>query len=369
MSRKENLKKHSLLRYLRREGGAGRVELAKALHISNSRVCDLVQDMLDDGRLIEEHAGEDRRGRRLIPVKLNPEYGHFVGFDMEAKRLRLVAVNFAGETVWEHRAPLPPHENRRQLIDALIAFITDGVNDIRSKYPDLLGIGLAGAGTIDHDRGVIMHYDLLSEARDIPLRDLVSSATGLTCIMLNNIRALTLAEWMNGAGRHLTSLICLSVRSGVSTGFVLDDRLYMGSHGFAGEAGTATLPLGAGPAQWKRLQDVVSEKALDVDPDDGRMELTSNQADRAGRLLGVQLAAMASLLDPQGVVLAGALIHPEGPLHDPMVQSFRSCVTPELLDRMQLLPARLGPFAAAVGATHRLFQKLHPVEPGAETDA
>ena len=99
MLHNEDLKCHRLLRQIRRQGRATRLDCSRALRISNSRVCDLIQQMLDEGLLVEEGNGAERRGRKGSPVRVNPEYGHLVGFDMEAKRLRLVATDFAGDTV------------------------------------------------------------------------------------------------------------------------------------------------------------------------------------------------------------------------------------------------------------------------------
>src|SRR6476646_10473078 len=89
-SRSEAAKRNALVQALHRRGVASRVSLAHALGISNSRVCDLVEQMVSEGLLLEEAVQGDRRGRRGVAVRLNPDYGQIVGFDMEAKRLRMV---------------------------------------------------------------------------------------------------------------------------------------------------------------------------------------------------------------------------------------------------------------------------------------
>jgi glucokinase len=296
---------------------------------------------------------------------INPACGHLVGFDMEAKRLRLVLTDFAGHTVWQSYQKFAAPKGRQALIDRILSFIDEGLGEIRPRFRKLLGIGLAANGVIDVQRGVILHYEMVEAARDLPLRELVSDHTGLPCCMDNNIRALTLAEWMSGAAQHLDTFICLAVRSGVGAGIVIDGRLHVGGHGFAGEPGFTPLPIGPNPSQWKQLQHVVSETALGVDVETNGFDLPEARARRAGELLGAQLAAMAALLDPQAIVLAGGLVQPGRPLWAPMVQTFRRLVLAELVDRVQLLPAQLGPFAAAVGAAHRCFEMLYPIEPGA----
>src|SRR5215470_19421936 len=89
-SHSERFKRHSLLQAMHRRGVSSRLQLARELRISNSRVCDLIEGMVEEGLLREEQVGEQRRGRRGVAVRLNPRFGHLLGFDMEAKRLRLI---------------------------------------------------------------------------------------------------------------------------------------------------------------------------------------------------------------------------------------------------------------------------------------
>ena len=140
-SRSEGAKRNALVQALHRRGVASRVSLAHALNISNSRVCDLVEQMVSEGLLLEEQVQGDRRGRRGVAVRLNPDYGQLIGFDMEAKRLRMVATNFAGEVIWQNRHPLSVGQNRDAIIDEILSYISEGVRDIRassaSRWPSV----------------------------------------------------------------------------------------------------------------------------------------------------------------------------------------------------------------------------------------
>jgi glucokinase len=179
--------------------------------------------------------------------------------------------------------------------------------------------------------------------------------------MENNIRAMTLAEWTGGAARGLSSFACVAVRSGVGAGIVLDGRLRPGVHGFCGEIGYMPVPDPGPAAEWKNLQQTVSESALGVDAEAREFDLSEPVARRAGEIVGAQLASMATLLDPEAFVLAGGVLNPEGPVWPHALDAFRATALPELADRVQVLPAQLGPFAAAVGAAHRCLYELFPV--------
>src|SRR2546421_815741 len=264
-SKSEKNKRNMLLQALHRRGAASRLQLARALHISNSRVCDLVEEMIGEQLLVEAETSGDRRGRRGGAVRLNADRGQLIGFDMEAKRLRMVATDFAGEVIWQTRQPLRPPKDRAALIDQILSFVDEGVREVRRQFRRPIGFGIAASGVIDAKRGTILHYDMLPHAIDLPLRELIERQVGLPCVMENNIRAMTVAEWVAGAAKGLNTFICMAVRSGVGAGLVLNGRLRNGSHGFCGETGYMVLPTTSASGSWKSLQQTVSESALGID--------------------------------------------------------------------------------------------------------
>src|SRR3954468_8317292 len=119
-STSERFKRHSLLQALHRRGTSSRLQLARELCISNSRVCSLIDGMVDEGLLREEQVGEQRRGRRGVGVRLNPKHGHLLGFDMEAKRPRLGLTDFGGAVVWQTRKGVPPPRDRKGFVDQIV---------------------------------------------------------------------------------------------------------------------------------------------------------------------------------------------------------------------------------------------------------
>jgi predicted NBD/HSP70 family sugar kinase len=360
-SKSENNKRNSLLQALHRRGTASRLQLAKALDISNSRVCDLIEEMVAEDLLLEQAVTGDRRGRRGVAVRLNAGFGHVLGFDMEAKRLRLVVSDFSGQMVWQSRRVLRPVKNTADLEAEIFDFIDAGMKEIRPRFKNILGIGLAASGVMDHQAGVIIHYDPVPQAANFPMRDLIAKHLNLPCVMENNIRAMTLAEWTSGAAKGLHTFVCMAIRSGVGAGVVVNGRLLTGSHGFCGEVGYMVVPTAGSASGWKNLQQTVSETAMGVDVESKEFKMPDAAAKRAGELIGAQLATIAAILDPEAIVLAGGMLNPDGPVWLHAVSAFRQTALAELVERVRILPAQLGPFAAAVGAAHRCVYELFPV--------
>jgi glucokinase len=59
----------------------------------------------------------------------------------------------------------------------------------------------------------------------------------MECFLINDVRAMTLAERDFGAGRGVRDFICLAVGSGIGGGIVMDGELHFGGEGLACEIG------------------------------------------------------------------------------------------------------------------------------------
>jgi len=355
------MRKNLLLQNIYRNGPIGRLELGRNLRLGKSRLCEVVQEMIDEGLLIESLKGTERRGRRPVPLSANPDYGSFVGLDFEAKRMRIVLVDFGGKVLFQERQHLTPMKDRQELIKSILGFIDKGLGAAREFKAKVLGVGVAAPGIINRTTGTLVHYDFIEAARNIPIRELVKNHTDLPCVVDNNIRSYALTEWTSGAARKMSDFVCLAVRSGFGSAIMLDGRLLDGIHGFSGEAGYSPVPSDRPVSEWKTLQEVVSEKALDVDVDAKTFSLSKDKARIAGELVGAQAASLAALLDPEAIVLVGALLEVDGPLWPVIDQTYHRFTLPDVADRVPLLHSLVDSYAAAKGATQRCFQELYPI--------
>ena len=366
VTKKMEMRRNLILQYIYRNGPIGRLQLGRNLRMSKSRLCEVVQEMIDGGLIIERLTGTERRGRNPVPLVTNPDYGCFVGLDFEANRMRMVVVDFSGQALYHRQRHLRPMKNKNTLVVRLLDFIDEGLRFIRGLDAKILGIGVAAPGIINRWMGMLVHYDLIEAARNIPLRDLVENHTGFPCVVDNNIRCYALTEWTTGVARNMSNFICLAVRSGVGSAIILNGRLLDGSHGFSGEVGYSPVPNGQAASQWKTLQELVSEKALNVDDEAKSFSLSKEKAQMAGELVGAQAASLAVLLDPEAIVLAGALLDRDGPLWDIVEQTYGRFILHGIARRFPLLPSKAGAHAAAVGATQRCLQELYPTSSKAD---
>ncbi|MEM8748862.1 MAG: ROK family protein [Pseudomonadota bacterium] len=122
--------------------------------------------------------------------------------------------------------------------DALLAEVSEGVDRDR-----IAGIGLASAGPVDTERGVILGIPTIPGLEGFAIGEAVAERTGQTVIVENDAIAATLGEWHQGAGRGTDNLIYLTVSSGIGGGAVVDGRLLHGHRGMCAHFGHMRLAL------------------------------------------------------------------------------------------------------------------------------
>ncbi len=240
--------------------------------------------------------------------------------------------------------------------------------------------GCGCAGLVDHVRGVVTSSPNLPSWHDVPLAAKIKDALGVPTIVENDANAAAYGEFAVGAARGAHNAIMLTIGTGLGAGFILDGRLYRGSHGVAAEYGHTTVDIGGipcacggrgcleglvsagamverarrllsggGESVLRKMGDALS--AVDV----GRAAEAGDAVGTAavaetGRYLGVGLANLVRTLDPDVIVIGGGVAGAGGALMDPareeLERRLSGCPSP----MPRLVFAELGNAAGVVGA-------------------
>ena len=125
----------------------------------------------------------------------------------------------------------------KQLIGQVSANIKRLVRDNGFQESDLLGIGIGCAGHIRFRDGVIITTSNLKGYKDYPLRDAVQADFSVPVILDNDANAQAFGEFKFGAGKGYDSMVFLTISTGIGAGIIINNRLYRGLTGTAGEFG------------------------------------------------------------------------------------------------------------------------------------
>lgn len=308
-----------------RTGPRPRTELAARLGLSGPSLSRITKPLLAAGILVERDGVQQTgTGRPSIPLDIDPDAHHFVGVKLTGDGLFAVSTDHRGRVLTEREEPLPATD-----VPAVVARVAEVVADVVAADDRVRGLCVAVGGATE-DRSVIRRAPFLGW-EDVPLAALLADAVGLPCSVENDVRALTHAEHWFGRGRDHRSFALLTIGAGIGLGLVVGDTVVDGAHSTAGSIGHQRLGGAVGESDVQCefghrgcARAVLSERAVSLAGSsalgrpvsaaevlaaagDGNRTARA-VVDTAAEALGLLVADVVNVVDPEVVLLSGELV-------------------------------------------------------------
>jgi predicted NBD/HSP70 family sugar kinase len=218
-------------------GPTSRAELARLIGVNRATITGIVQPLIDEDLLIEGQplpSGETG-GKRARPLKFSPKARLVGAIELQAGSVRSALVSWTGEVIAENRERFPVKGgDPRPVIDAILACTS---RTLAGSKQDPLGFGIAAAGMVDTDRGVIVKVNLAPILSGLALGPVLHDRLRLPVYIDHHPRAMLLADRWFGAGRGARSFAALYVDDVLGGALLLDGHLHRGPSGAGGEFG------------------------------------------------------------------------------------------------------------------------------------
>jgi len=249
--------------------------------------------------------------------------------------------------------------------DAVIGRMADTAEHARTRWPGILSVGVGVPGLFDAARGVTTFLpNLPPDWADRPVAAPLADRLGLPVRLINDARAFGLAELRLGAGRSCDTMVGITLGSGIGGVVVVQREVHFGHDGTGGEVGHQTL-LPDGPlctcGNYGCLEALTKADAVaaacGTDTAEAGVLAAQDGDDQAldglaeiGHWLGIGIANLIVVLNPDRVVLGGGIANAGELLLDPIREEVSRRVRVTNLDAVEIVNADLGTWAGAVGA-------------------
>lgn len=311
-----------------------------------------------------------------------------IGVDLGGTKIATAVVDNQGGVRAEEVIPTRAEEGTEAVLRRIKESVRRVCTAAGIRPEETRGLGLGSPGPLDLARGLVIFTPNLGW-RGVPLRAEMEDAFRIPVVLENDARAAAWGEYRYGAGQGTRSMIYVTLGTGIGGGLVLEGRLYHGGHGNAGEVGhTTVLPhgprcrcgnrgcweaLASGTAIARRAQERIQEgesSMLATDP--GLAGITAVEVARAARegdrlarevleeafsYIGLGVANLVNIFDPERVVLGGGLTAIGDPLFAAVRRTIAERVLPGPGREVAVVPAALGKRAGVIGAALLLFEE------------
>jgi glucokinase len=162
-----------------------------------------------------------------------------IGLDLGGTNFRAAVVDREGRVPARISRPTKTLTGREAILSSIVAAIEELRAGLRGG--ELTGIGVALAGFIQMDKGLILHSPNIPAFDNFAARDEISNRLGIPVILENDANAAAIGEKWIGAGRGVNDLVLLTLGTGIGGGIISEGKVLHGTHGMAAEIGHTTV--------------------------------------------------------------------------------------------------------------------------------
>ncbi len=311
-----------------------------------------------------------------------------IGVDLGGTNLRTALLSADGDILDKRKEPTHAADGWKKVVARLVDNINQQRETAEQRGLHVMAVGVGAPGIIQMDKGVVVKSPNFPDWNNLPLRDELEKALRIPVVIENDANAAALGEQWRGAACGIESMILLTLGTGVGGGIVLNNKIWQGADGMAGEVGHMTLipdgrPCGCGNTgcleMYASARGIVQSyrEASGMTEATQASEVTSEMVYRAarngdpvalrvmkdmGRLLGIGIANLINIFNPQMIVLGGGVKDAWdlfiGATHEEIMR--RAFQVPA--ERTRIVPSLLGDDAGMIGAAAGALQKIPPGE-------
>jgi glucokinase-like ROK family protein len=358
---------------LREAGAASRAELARRTGLSRTTVASLVDELQREGLLEEREDGSAaagaKGGRPPRLLSFSRAAGVAIGVDFGKRHVTVAAADLSHTLLSERRRPAQTDQPAEVGLALAQELVKEVLRESGASRDDVVGVGMGLPGPIDRRSGRVGSSAILPGWVGVRAAEELSARLGLPVTVDNdaNLGALAELHWCAAEGR--ANAVYLKASTGIGAGLIIEGRLFHGSAGLAGELGH-TIVDEHGPVCrcGKRgcLETLAGAPALVelLRPQKGRTLSTAELLELAasgdsacrrviadaGRHIGMAVATLCDLLNPELIVVGGELSGAGDLLLDPLREQVHRNAIPATARGVEIVAGVLGARAELLGA-------------------
>ncbi len=313
-----------------------------------------------------------------------------IGIDIGGTKISVILVSSRGRQLDWKVIPTRYGIKAKQSVRELVQVLENMLRANRVKHSDLRGIGVGVPGPVDPKRGVVPWSPNLPGWKGIKLKRILEGHFHVPVFMDNDANAAGFGEKIFGAGRNVKDFVYITVSTGIGGGLVMDGKIHRGASFCGGELGHMTIvPDGdlckcgkRGCLEAHASGTAIARMAVSKIKHGAKSKLltlargvrqvsarTVSQAaelgDRvaiqtlreAGRYLGIGIANLINILNPEMVVLGGSVIKSGSYLWKPMIRSAKKESWPVAFKACKIRKTVLGDQVGNLGAAALVLEQ------------
>lgn len=192
----------------------------------------LIDELLAAGIVLEKGFAPSTGGRRPVTYSLKPDVLYILSVAMDQKVTRLAIMDMQNQFVTPIKKVQLPLQNNTRALEQLVHEIDTFIAESNFSKERIVAVGIGMPGFVDVLKGVNYSF-LLAGGKNI--RTIIAERIGIPVFIDNDSSLIALAELRFGGARDKSDACVINFGWGVGLGLILQQQLFRGRNGFAGE--------------------------------------------------------------------------------------------------------------------------------------
>ena len=304
--------------------------------------------------------------------------------DLGGTHLRAATVDETGSIHFRVKHDTPRAESAAEIVQSLVAAARECLEQTTAKEHgkpcSIKAVSVAVPGTVNVREGIVVTVPNLRQLDGYRLTEALTAALHCPAILENDANAAAMGEMWRGAARGHSTIVCVTLGTGVGGGIILDGELWRGVDGAAAEIGhmgvdpfggvacgcgsRGCLEVYASATAIVRMTREASPRYPDSSLRIGENltaetvyaagvagdELALEVFRRMGVYLGIGLANLINIINPEMIVIGGGVANGWNLFEKHMHQQIAERAFPLLAARVKIVRAECGDDAGLLGA-------------------
>ncbi|NUR92821.1 MAG: ROK family transcriptional regulator [Nonomuraea sp.] len=346
-----------------------RADLVETLQVAPSTVSSVVRRLLEEGAILEEGVGRSTGGRRPRILRLRDMQGAFAVSELGARHARIGLCSPDGRVLATTELATDIADGPGQVFDT-IGQAFEQLRAAKAAGQPLLGVGVALPGPVEFPHGRLIGPARMPGWSGFDAQTHLRQRFGVPAVVDNDAKSAAIGEY-HTRGRDTGDMIYVKAGSGIGGCLVSGGQIYRGGRGLSGDVTHVRVAdsgerecscgsrgcletMASGAALVRQLKerglqvstprDVI---AATVDAEPSVVTLVRH----AGELLGVALSGLVNFLNPDAVVIGGALSSLDVYVAAARSMLYKRCL-PSMTQSLSIEASVAGPDAALIGLGH-----------------
>lgn len=289
-------------------------------------------------------------GFRQNDIIIMPVANYTIGIDVGGTKI--AAILWDGQKVIADDVLATPTDNLNHLMIMFEALINPLLEKAKANKAKVVSIGLGVPGVIDYTQGKMLDSPNMPIINGVKIAEILQKRIGLPVKMDNDANCFARAEAVSGAGQKLKSVFGVIIGTGIGGAWWVNNGIYLGSHGGAGEPGQMVIDHERGIALETAYHQLMQNNPELMAEEAFRGDILAERSyEELGKIIGIAFANIINILDPEIIIIGGSAVKSSELFMSAVRQAVKTHVhSSETVRKIKIVKGKLGPLAGAIGA-------------------